>query len=240
MFLNNKYASWYWSLINRAKSRSLPHHIYKERHHIIPRCMGGSNQSVNLVNLTAKEHYIAHLLLPHMVIGRDKYKLQVAFWRMCSPKDGRHIPCNRMYEQAKLQMAHALSELKSGIPLPLAQRIAMKGRPAPNKGKKMSYEHGIKISEYRTGKQCDQVTASKISDKLTDYYSHNPEASKKGKPCPKFMWVLHNRITNESCNTTNLKLWCQSQPFSDATFYKGRTDWIIVEKYKLSDNSRII
>lgn len=36
---------------------------YKERHHIIPRCIGGSNNKDNLIDLYAKEHFIAHMLL---------------------------------------------------------------------------------------------------------------------------------------------------------------------------------
>jgi ribosomal protein L24E len=39
---------------------------YKERHHIIPRCMGGSDEKENLVDLTAEEHYVAHQLLVKM------------------------------------------------------------------------------------------------------------------------------------------------------------------------------
>ena len=33
---------------------------YKERHHIVPRCMGGTNDNDNLIDLYAEEHYIAH------------------------------------------------------------------------------------------------------------------------------------------------------------------------------------
>ena len=36
---------------------------YKETHHIIPRSFGGDNIKSNLVQLTAREHYIAHALL---------------------------------------------------------------------------------------------------------------------------------------------------------------------------------
>lgn len=36
---------------------------YKERHHIIPKCMGGSNAEENLIDLTGQEHFIAHKLL---------------------------------------------------------------------------------------------------------------------------------------------------------------------------------
>ena len=36
---------------------------YTEIHHIIPKCMGGTDDKSNLVKLTAREHYIAHKLL---------------------------------------------------------------------------------------------------------------------------------------------------------------------------------
>ena len=36
---------------------------YHERHHIIPRCLGGGNEEENLIDLFAKEHFIAHKLL---------------------------------------------------------------------------------------------------------------------------------------------------------------------------------
>ena len=38
-------------------------HIDREIHHIIPRCMNGSNNSDNLVGMSFRQHYIAHLLL---------------------------------------------------------------------------------------------------------------------------------------------------------------------------------
>lgn len=36
---------------------------YVERHHVIPKCMGGTDDPENLVDLTPEEHYVAHLLL---------------------------------------------------------------------------------------------------------------------------------------------------------------------------------
>lgn len=72
MYLQNKYTKCYYNIIERAKSRNLPKEIYSERHHIIPRSIGGSNHSDNLVNLTAREHFICHLLLPRMLDGMEK------------------------------------------------------------------------------------------------------------------------------------------------------------------------
>src|SRR5690606_245638 len=58
------YAKHYILLIERSKNRILSG--YKEKHHIIPKCLGGTNESENLVELTAEEHYLAHLLLVKM------------------------------------------------------------------------------------------------------------------------------------------------------------------------------
>lgn len=55
------YNSIYQSIISRAKHRI--NEGYVEIHHILPRCVGGSDDPSNLVALTAREHYIAHQLL---------------------------------------------------------------------------------------------------------------------------------------------------------------------------------
>lgn len=83
------YANIYNQLIEKAKSRNLkklnktnPNYIYLEEHHIIPKCLGGTNTYDNLVNLTYREHYFAHLLLTmHFKRSGDKnsfYKMQKA------------------------------------------------------------------------------------------------------------------------------------------------------------------
>lgn len=53
---------------------------YTERHHIIPKCMGGDNSKENLVRLTAREHFICHTLL--VKIYPDKKTLIFAVVRM--------------------------------------------------------------------------------------------------------------------------------------------------------------
>jgi hypothetical protein len=55
------YILHYERLINRAP-KERPVDTYTEEHHIIPRCMGGTDED-GLVYLTAEEHYIAHQLL---------------------------------------------------------------------------------------------------------------------------------------------------------------------------------
>lgn len=55
------YAAIYERLIDRARNRKHPG--YTERHHILPRCMGGDDARSNIVRLTAEEHFVAHQLL---------------------------------------------------------------------------------------------------------------------------------------------------------------------------------
>lgn len=58
------YQNIYDRLIEKRKQILLnKKDCYCERHHIIPKCLGGSNNKTNLINLTAREHYIAHCLL---------------------------------------------------------------------------------------------------------------------------------------------------------------------------------
>lgn len=83
------YERIYNNLIERAKSRNITN-TYYERHHIIPRCLGGTNEACNLVNLTPEEHYLAHQLLVKM--HPDHYGLIYAAILMCA---GR--PSNKIY-----------------------------------------------------------------------------------------------------------------------------------------------
>lgn len=45
---------------------------YTEKHHIIPKCCGGTDTLENIIRLTAREHFIAHLLLIKMYPKNQK------------------------------------------------------------------------------------------------------------------------------------------------------------------------
>jgi hypothetical protein len=68
------YIKVYNDIIERAKSRKLLE--YTEKHHIIPKCMGGNDDKDNLVKLTFREHFICHRLL--CKIYPNSYKLYYA------------------------------------------------------------------------------------------------------------------------------------------------------------------
>lgn len=55
------YQKIYDNIVRRGQNRILEG--YSEKHHIVPRCMGGTDEAINLVSLTPEEHYLCHLLL---------------------------------------------------------------------------------------------------------------------------------------------------------------------------------
>lgn len=102
MYLDNKYTKWYNSIIFNAKNRKL--FGYSENHHIIPRSLGGEDSESNIVKLTAREHYVCHLLLTKMTTGNNYYKMCYALNMISNIKQiggGRYRPNSNLYEYSK-------------------------------------------------------------------------------------------------------------------------------------------
>lgn len=113
MYLQNKYTNCYYSIINRAKSRVILPNEAIEKHHIIPKSLGGSNNSTNLVNLTPREHFICHLLLPKMTEGLSRRKMSFAL-RMMTSSNKNHKRTykitSKIYETIKKTSSEAHKE----------------------------------------------------------------------------------------------------------------------------------
>lgn len=117
-FENKKYAKWYDNLIQKAVKREAPGGYY-EVHHIIPKSFGGADSKNNLVNLTAREHYIAHLLLWKMKFaGLYHSKMAYAmatFFHGTKYKRKFDLKMNsRMYESFKIDYADQVRIYQSG------------------------------------------------------------------------------------------------------------------------------
>lgn len=82
----------------RVKGQGTPY----EKHHIVPRAVGGSDDPENVVLLTPREHYMAHLLLVRFTSGQDRARMAYALHMMCqnNPNQSR-IACSRHYENAR-------------------------------------------------------------------------------------------------------------------------------------------
>lgn len=89
---------------------------YYEKHHIIPKCLGGNDEDNNLIDLFAKEHFIAHKLLA--LENPDNDKLIYALWCMSNIKNeytmNRYELTPEEYEESKITFAKLQSERQSG------------------------------------------------------------------------------------------------------------------------------
>lgn len=101
MFNESKYTRWYYSII-RSATLNKPNAGYVEKHHIIPKSLGGTNKKENIVSLTARQHFICHLLLTRMVEGQYKRSMAWALHRMAFSKSDLN---DRRFTSAQFELA---------------------------------------------------------------------------------------------------------------------------------------
>jgi len=119
MFEPNKYTEWYSRIIERAKDQNRSRKQgYFERHHIIPKSLGGQDDKSNMVFLTAREHFIVHLLLTKMTKGAEKSKMVFACLKLSG--GSWYLPegviRSRSYEFVKKLCARETSKRLKGRP----------------------------------------------------------------------------------------------------------------------------
>lgn len=103
----SKYTRWYIQIVTkglqRASSKKQANAIlgYSEGHHILPKClkMGGEKDKLNIVHLSAREHFIVHLLMPKIFLNKHfSYLLCSANMFMMGKQNYRN---SRSFETAK-------------------------------------------------------------------------------------------------------------------------------------------
>lgn len=134
------YKQHYDKLILSRKSlkRNKKDNVYYEKHHIIPKSCGGGNNDDNLVLLTFKEHFVAHILLTKIYDGDLKRKMYYALWRMAhNSKNHKRVLSSSQYSVCKE-----------------AEVIARKGHVVSSETRK-------KISKSNTGKKRSKEVVEK-------------------------------------------------------------------------------
>ena len=108
------YQKIYNALVEKAKVRGLDKSsvdYYTEIHHIVPRCLGGSDEPDNLVMFSGREHFIAHLLL--WKIYPNNHQLMHAAWMMSHTRCGDKVN-STTYSALKVRHSDWLSERMGG------------------------------------------------------------------------------------------------------------------------------
>ena len=174
----NKYTTWYNAITDRAQTRKLDG--YTERHHIIPKSLNGTDDKTNLVDLTAREHFVCHWLLSKMHTGEAKAKMIYALNGM---KRGNEFTQRyetkitaRVYENLKKEFAQVHS-------------ATMKGITPINKGRSMSEEQKVKIRSTkaanptkRSAEAIAKAVAKQTGQKRSEETKLKMSLASKGKP----------------------------------------------------------
>ena len=195
------YTNIYNAIVNNAKNNQPAE--YRERHHIIPKCMGGSNSKKNLVTLTSREHFLCHWLL--CKIYPDNFKLRAAFAKMLEvTKNNQRIVSSKHFDIVKRNLKGTRYPwLVGNIPW----NKGTKGlQVAWNKGIKtgpMSDEERAKRSRTMTEKFLTQEHPRKGVDPWNKGTKGLQVAWNKGIAPPKFACPYCGKVVSQN----NLTRW---------------------------------
>lgn len=156
MFINNKYKQWHDKIIAKAKNRILTG--YKEKHHILPRCFGGKDNKENLVVLTAREHFIVHMLLCKFTKGLARRSMLYAHKAMSYYiKEGRNYKVNsRIAEKLRKELKFSPEHIENLKKSHIGKKFSKETK------RKMGLIH--KGNKYCLGKKASKETKQKLSE----------------------------------------------------------------------------
>lgn len=152
------YKRIYDNIIKIYGHNKKPTGVYSENHHIIPRCMGGSNDKQNLIYLDARCHLLAHWLLVR--IYPDSYVLTHAFSMMCLMKNDkmdRIVPNMKILAEARRRKSTVQSNKLTGNDIEFntvesnRKRIETAIRNGSYRGLKNGKSQPVDIYNYFTG-----------------------------------------------------------------------------------------
>jgi hypothetical protein len=155
MFITNRYKTIYHAIVDQARSRGLKKTglSYFEIHHILPTSLGGTDTPDNKVLLTAREHFICHLLLTKFATGTALTRMCHAFSYMvfCRSSSHQRKITSRWYATAR-EMSQQTRDAEWRKHISDAK-----------KGKNLSNTHIENMSKALTGRVLSDIHRANIS-----------------------------------------------------------------------------
>lgn len=193
--LKNKYTKWYKNIIMsaqlRAQSRKEAQLLfsYVEGHHILPKSLCETKEQIkdlkNIVFLSAREHFICHLLLCKMFASNIKYKMYRAVTKFLQSNTSQNrILTSRQYDNLRRLVSISNTFIHTGrkrAPLTDQQKKNIseglkKSKKFQDKMKNRGYSHSIETKEKLKTKWNNIERREKFSKKMKQTRASNPEA----------------------------------------------------------------
>jgi hypothetical protein len=210
--LVNKYTVWYFSIVDKALARAWTKKtapVYVESHHIVPKSILKNEE---VVLLTAREHFICHLLLPKMLVGKDRDKMMYALWNISHHmKDLRKLKINSTtYSTLKEQYVKMLSKNNSGKN---NSTYGLIGNKHPAFGYKHTEEHKSYIKSIMSGTK-------------NPMYGKKHKESFYIKKCKNYSFVH----SNQKIDVFNLREFCRNNNLDQGAMSRVNTEKQIQHK----------
>lgn len=176
---------------------------YFERHHIVPKCLGGSDELENIIKLSPEDHFFAHLLLAKIHGGRLWHAL-VAMTILISGRkasDGYLKRSRKVFAKARIEAGKVHSVLMKGrftgdkhpmygVACSELSKQRTRERHAAGHNPMSSQESRDKVSKALKGRVFSPETIKKMSDarklvKISQATKDKMSASHTGKKLSK-------------------------------------------------------
>lgn len=214
------YHAIYYQIISQAQKRVCNADTYYEKHHILPQCLGGTNDVNNLVKLTAREHFICHMLLVKMYSGHARRKMLYALNGMQRNNQYQKRNTSRLYEYFRKEfsnlkreemikdnpMHNSKSKVAHAISMHTRKNVGMLGR-----------KHSIETRAKMRAARAKQVITDETKKKLSEHRKKESQNLDYVNGC-RIGWYItpwgrFKSLTlaakNKSCNRLSIKNWCR-------------------------------
>jgi len=187
------YLRRYVDIVENARNRQVDMDVYTEKHHIIPKSIfendfvrsmfaalgvASKYSKTNTVRLTAREHYVVHVLLPRVFRNKNKdaYLKMLHASHFMSSRSTAARKGSRVYATLKAEFSVAMSDKMRGLPSRAkgskwTEERKRIGNPAL-RGKTYEQIHGKEKAErlkqarsrFRQDKSLDQICGTKKAE----------------------------------------------------------------------------
>lgn len=159
---------------------------YSEKHHILPKCLKGTNNTENLVRLSAREHFIAHQLLVKMYPKVNRLIRALNLMMYCNQQKYT----SRQFEWIKIMYRENNS-----------------GKNNSFYGKKHTEENRIKCGAKNRGKKASKETIGKLKLRKNHNTPHCEEVKLKISEAVKNLPKVKCPHCNKEGGQSAMKRW---------------------------------